>query len=62
MVIRKLQKINNSYYVVLDKTYLQALGLKRGDYVIVTLAKTAIRIAKLRVKKRVNNKKGKNER
>lgn len=55
MVIRKLQRINKSFYIVLDKTYVQAVGLKKGDYVIVSLAKKAIKITKLRVKKGANN-------
>lgn len=53
MVIRKLQRINKSFYVVLDKTYVQTIGLKKGDYIMVSLTKTAIRISKLRVKKGV---------
>ena len=51
MVIRKLQKINNSFYIVLDKTYIMALALRRGDYVMVSLGKAVIKINKLQVKK-----------
>ena len=50
MVIRKLRKVASSYYVILDKTYLRSLGLHQGDYVIVSLAGAAIRIARLKVK------------
>jgi len=48
MVIRKIQRVNKSYYVILAKGFLRALKLHRGDYVKIWLEDTKICIEKLR--------------
>jgi len=48
MVIRKVQKINRSYYVIINKSFLRALKLKRGDYVKIYLENKKICIEKLK--------------
>jgi len=51
MVIRKIRKVGNSFYITISKTYLKAMGLKLGDYVITTIGKKGIKISKLKVRK-----------
>jgi len=55
VVIRKLRKVASSYYVIIDKTYLRALGIKQSDYVVVSLSKAAIEITKLKIKQEGKN-------
>jgi bifunctional DNA-binding transcriptional regulator/antitoxin component of YhaV-PrlF toxin-antitoxin module len=50
MVLRKLQKIHNSYYITLPKELLRALALRRGDYACVSTDEDKIIIRKLKVK------------
>jgi len=52
MVIRKVQKINRSYYVIINKSFLRALKLKRGDYIKMYLEDKKICIEKLEEQKK----------
>ena len=52
MVIRKVQKINRSYYVIINKSFLRALKLKRGDYIKMYLEDKKICIEKLEEEKK----------
>lgn len=47
LYIRKVTKVNHSYYVIVPKSYLRALRLRRNDYVTLHLQDDKIIIQKL---------------
>jgi len=57
VIIRKIRKVGQSLYVVLNKNYLKALKIKLSDYVMVMLKKDKIVITKLEIKKRYKKEK-----
>jgi len=42
---RKLQKVGNSYYVILPRDFVQALGLARKDVICLRLYRRHVTIA-----------------
>ena len=48
MDIRKISRVGNSFSVTFKRSFIQSLGLREGDFVVIFLDKDQIIIRRLR--------------